>query len=346
MSAARAAVVGIAGPVLRPEEAALFAAHPPAGFILFKRNCESREQLALLNQQLRDLFPRRWVPILIDQEGGRVQRLGPPHWPALPPLRVLGRLDELDPVAGRAAVRLHATAIAGLLLEVGIDVVAAPCLDLKRPETTAAIGDRAFAADPLRVARLGRLYAEALLIQGVLPVIKHLPGHGRATCDSHLELPRVTATSTELEALDWRPFKAMADLPLAMTAHIVFEAIDPLLPATQSPIVIEEVIRGSIGFQGLLFSDDLSMAALDGPIEERAGRSLAAGCDLALHCNGKLDELEAVLTAIGDLPEATAERLQALQPQSHERGPAPESPAVGEALAELTSLLARVDAVV
>lgn len=336
MTAAVAAVVGLAGPTLSTAERSLFEALPPAGFILFKRNCVDRRQLADLTHSLRDLYPDRWVPILTDQEGGRVQRLAPPHWPALPPLRALGRLDEADAAAGEAATRLHAAAIAALLQEVGIDVVCAPCLDLLRPETTAAIGDRAFAADPDRVARLGRIAALTFMARGVLPVIKHLPGHGRATSDSHLELPRVTAPLAELQALDWRPFEALADLPLAMTAHIVFDAVDPERPATQSKRVIDEVIRGAIGFRGILFSDDLSMQALTGPIEQRATQALAAGCDLALHCNGKLDELESVLRTVGALPAATLERLLALQPK-----PAPDHLAVEPLLAELMPLIGR-----
>lgn len=325
MSEARAAVVGIAGTALNEDERALFARLPPAGFILFKRNCRSRPQLRALTASLRALFPERWVPILVDQEGGRVQRLGPPEWPSLPPVRALGRLDEADRRAGEAATRLHAGAIAAILREVGIDVVCAPCIDLLRPETTAAIGDRAFAAEPDRVARLGRVAAETFLARGVLPVIKHLPGHGRATCDSHLELPLVTAGRAVLDAEDWRPFKALADLPLAMTAHIVFAAIDPERPATHSPTVIAEVIWGAIGFRGLLLSDDLSMQALKGPIGPRAARAIAAGCDLALHCNGKPDELRAVLEAVPPLPGATAERLFALAPTAVEASPPAET---------------------
>jgi beta-N-acetylhexosaminidase len=334
LSGVGAVVVGIAGTELAAAERALFLDRPPAGFILFKRNCRSPAQLRDLTGTLKALFPERWVPILVDQEGGRVQRLSPPAWPSLPPLRALGRLAEIDPAKGAAATRCHARTIATMLGEVGIDVACAPCLDLLRPETTTAIGDRAFAADPALVAGLGRLYAETLLEHGVVPVIKHLPGHGRATCDSHLELPRVTAAASELDVADWRPFRALADLPMAMTAHIVFTAIDPARPATQSPKVIDQVIRGAIGFRGLLFSDDLSMQALAGPIAERATASLAAGCDLALHCNGELAELQAVLAAVPELPAERAARLQACAPQS------PVSPAPLEALlAELEAAL-------
>lgn len=319
MSRCSTAVVGIAGTALGAEERALFADQPPAGFILFKRNCAEPAQLRALTAELKALFPDRWVPILVDQEGGRVQRLAAPHWPAVPALRRVGELAERDPAAGEAAARLHATAIACMLRDAGLDVVCAPCLDLLRPETTSAIGDRAFAADPALVGRLGRVYAETLLAHGVVPVIKHLPGHGRATVDSHLELPRVTATRVELEATDFVAFLPLTAPPLgqrllAMTAHIVFDAIDPSRPATQSPVVIDEVIRSRIGYRGLLLSDDLSMEALAGPIETRALASLAAGCDLALHCNGELEEMAAVLAAVPALDATACERLQALAP--------------------------------
>ena len=339
MIGCRAAVVGIAGPSLTAAERALFLAEAPAGFILFRRNCQGPAQLAALVAELKALHPDRWLPVLVDQEGGRVQRLAPPHWPALPPARSIGALAEHDPLAGERAARAHAAATAAMLRDSGIDVVCAPCLDLLRPETTRAIGDRAFAADPLLVARLGTAYAEALLAGGVVPVIKHLPGHGRATVDSHLELPRVTAPRAELEATDWRAFSPLAAPPLGqrimgMTAHIVFDAIDAARPATQSPVVIEEVIRGAIGFRGLLFSDDLSMAALGGPVTARAMASLEAGCDLALHCNGELGELEAVLAAVPALPAEKLAALQALAP-----GAAPAGPSLEALLAEFDRCL-------
>ena len=335
MSGCRAAIVGIAGPALTVEERALFGAQPPAGFILFRRNCEHPEQLSTLAGELKALFPERWVPILVDQEGGRVQRLAAPRWPAVPALRRIGELAERDLALGEAAARLHATAIAAMLTACGLDVVCAPCLDLLRPETTTAIGDRALASDPALVGALGRVYAQTLLAHGVVPVIKHLPGHGRATIDSHLDLPRVDASRADLEASDFLAFEALALPPLgqqilAMTAHIVFRAIDPDRPATQSPVVIEDVIRGTIGYRGLLLSDDLSMEALAGPIETRALASLEAGCDLALHCNGKLEELIAVLDCVPDLDAARLERLQALAPAG-----AVELAALDDVLAEL-----------
>jgi beta-N-acetylhexosaminidase len=339
LSVCRAAVVGIAGTELSADERALFADRPPAGFILFKRNCAEPSQLRELTAELKALFPERWVPILVDQEGGRVQRMAPPHWPAVPALRRVGERAERDLAAGEAAARLHATAIAAMLTESGLDVVCAPCLDLLRPETTTAIGDRALAADAGVVGRLGRHYAEALLDQGVVPVIKHLPGHGRATVDSHLELPRVEAAKEELEAVDFAAFRPLVSLPLGqrimgMTAHIVFRAIDPDRPATQSRTVIEEVIIGSIGYRGLLLSDDLSMQALAGPIETRALASLTAGCDLALHCNGRFEELVAVLGSVPELDAGKAQRLQALAPAG-----ARAVAALGDVLAEFDMLL-------
>ena len=339
MSGCRAAIVGVAGTALGAEERALFLAQPPAGFILFTRNCAEPDQLRALTAELKALFPERWVPIMVDQEGGRVQRLATPCWPSLPALRRIGELAELDMAEGEAAARVHATAIAVMLTTAGLDVVCAPCLDLLRPETTTAIGDRALAADPALVGALGRVYAQTLLVHGVVPVIKHLPGHGRATIDSHLDLPRVDATRDDLEASDFLAFKPLVEPPLgqhilAMTAHIVFRAIDPDRPATQSPIVIEEVIRGSIGYRGLLLSDDLSMEALAGPIERRALASLEAGCDLALHCNGKLEELIAVLHAVPAAETATLDRLQALAPA----GPR-DVAALDDVLAELETRL-------
>ena len=332
----RAAIVGLQGVVIGAEERRLFHLQPPAGFILFARNCVEPAQVAALTRELRGLFPGRQVPVLIDQEGGRVMRLRPPHWPALPAAARIGALAEAD--IGRAveAAGRLGRAIGEELRAVGIDVDCAPCLDVGRPETTAAIGSRAFAADPILVGRLGRTVAEGLLQAGVLPVIKHLPGHGRATVDSHELLPVVDAGRAELEALDFVPFRMNADLPLAMTAHVVFEAIDPGSPATHSAKVIGEAIRGEIGFGGILLSDDLGMKALGGSFGERAERALAAGCDIALHCSGDAAETLAVLEAAGELPAATLERLDALLQQTASCRPA----ARGLALARLNELLA------
>ena len=332
----RAAIVGLQGVTIGAEERQLFRRQPPSGFILFARNCVEPAQVAALTRELRGLFPGRQVPVLIDQEGGRVMRLRPPHWPALPAAARIGALAEAD--IGRAveAAGRLGRAIGEELRAVGIDVDCAPCLDVGRPETTAAIGSRAFAADPILVGRLGRTVAEGLLQAGVLPVIKHLPGHGRATVDSHELLPVVDAGRAELEALDFVPFRMNADLPLAMTAHVVYTAIDPELPATQSATVIGEVIRGAIGFRGILLSDDLGMKALGGTFADRAAQARAAGCDIALHCSGDLGEAGEVLGAAGDLAEAVSDRLSSALAEA---GQAPAAPR-GAALARLNELLA------
>lgn len=260
--------------------------------------------------ELHGLAPAE-VPlcVAIDQEGGRVQRLGPPHWRAMPAAARFGDLAARDAAAGRRAVALNARLLGDELAACGISADCAPVLDLCYPETHEIIGDRAFARAPALVAELGRVFCDGLAAAGVLPIVKHMPGHGRATVDSHLELPRVDASLADLEANDFAAFRALADAPWAMTAHIVFEAVDPERPATVSPRVIHEVIRGTIGFDGVIVSDDLSMEALSGAISERAQASLAAGCDLVLHCNGEPDEMSALAGALGDMTAATSERL-------------------------------------
>ncbi len=304
----RAVIFGCEGLALTPWETGFFAETDPLGFILFARNCDSPGQVQALVRSLRESVGRDDAPVLIDQEGGRVQRLKPPHWRAAPASGRFGRLAEVDLASAREAVRLNAQIIAAELAALGIDVDCLPCLDLQRPEGHAVIGDRSFGPEPSLVADLGRACCAGLMTGGVLPVIKHMPGHGRAVVDSHLELPRVAASRDELEALDFVPFRHLADMPLGMTAHIVFEAIDPDQPATTSAVVIEEVIRGSIGFQGLLLTDDLSMEALDGTIGDRATRALGAGCDIALHCNGERDEMEAAAKAVGPMTGSAARR--------------------------------------
>lgn len=297
----RAAVVGLAGSGLTDEERALFRENPPAGFILFGRNCRDPEQVRRLVRELRATIGEPEAPVLIDQEGGRVARLQPPHWPKRPPLRRIGELAERDSEAAREAAWLHARLTAADLQPLGITVNCSPVLDLGLEGQTDAIGDRAFSGDPDVVALLGRATVEGHLAGGVLPVIKHLPGHGRATVDSHAGLPCVEAGLTELDEADWRPFKANADAPIGMTAHILFRTLDASACATQSARIIREIIRGEIGFSGLLLSDDLSMEALGGSLGQRAAAARAAGCDLALHCNGRLDEMAAVLDASGPL---------------------------------------------
>ncbi len=287
-------IVGCSGPELTPDERAFFRDAEPWGFILFKRNIGTPAQVAALTADLRASVGRADAPVLIDQEGGRVQRMGPPHWPAYPAGRAYGRLYANDPVAGREIARLAARLVAHDLLSVGVTVDCLPVLDVPVRGAHDVIGDRAYGDDPATVAVLGRAAAEGLLAGGVLPVIKHVPGHGRAFSDSHLELPVVDAPRDELERHDFAPFRVLADMPLAMTAHVVYADIDPARPATTSHIVMTQIIRGSIGYDGLVMSDDLSMNALSGTLAERAVAAFAAGCDVALHCNGQLDEMKAI----------------------------------------------------
>jgi len=332
---ARPAIVAVAGPALAAEEAALFARRPPAGVILFARNCRDRVQLRRLVSDLRTTCGPRPLLLLVDQEGGRVQRLRPPEWRALPAMAAVGALAARDPEAGLCAARLVGRLIAHDLAEVGIDATAAPCLDLAFPDTTEAIGDRSFGPDPELVGRLGRALLDGLAQGAVLGVIKHMPGHGRARLDSHHTLPVVRATAAELARADLRPFAACADAPLGMTAHLVYEALDPERPATLSPRLIRETIRGAIGFRGLLLSDDLNMGALAGPLPERASAALAAGCDLVLACRGDLAETAALLDALPPCDERLEERLATLLDR-----PAPRAPLdSASAAAELDRLL-------
>lgn len=302
-------ISGCAGATLSRDEIAFFRDAEPWGFILFKRNCESPDQIRRLCDGLREAVGRD-APILIDQEGGRVQRLGPPQWPAYPTGRTFGDLYADDPERGLAAARLGARLIAADLAALGIDVDCLPVLDVPVEGAHDVIGHRAYWTTPEPVAELGLAAAAGLLDGGVLPVIKHIPGHGRAGVDSHLSLPVVEASRERLEATDFPPFRAAAALPLAMTAHVVYTAIDPDRPATTSATVIDEVIRGFIGFDGCLMSDDVSMEALSGTIAARTAAALEAGCDLALHCNGKLAEMIAVAGASRALSGRAAERAE------------------------------------
>ncbi|MGQ9371813.1 beta-N-acetylhexosaminidase [Azospirillum sp. A39] len=307
--APRAIVLGCAGPALDREERAFLRDADPFGFILFRRNCETPDQVRALVADLREAAGRPDAPVLIDQEGGRVARLRPPHWPAHPPARAFGALAERAPAAGREAARLNGRLLAHMLLEVGVTVDCAPVCDVPVEGAHDIIGDRAFGRDPDLVAELARATAEGLMAGGVLPVIKHIPGHGRAFADSHAELPVVDAPRAELEATDFAPFRALADLPLAMVAHVVLKALDAHAPASTSAAVIGGVVRGpAIGFDGLLFSDDLSMGALSGDAGERTRAVLAAGCDVALHCNGDMNEMKAVAAAAPPLSDAAARR--------------------------------------
>jgi beta-N-acetylhexosaminidase len=310
-AAPRAVVFGCAGETLSPDERDFFTAADPLGFCLFARNCRDPGQLRDLIEALRDAVGRDDAPILIDQEGGRVARLVPPHWRRYPAAARLAALPEAE-----EAVRLAMRLIADDLAALGITIDAAPVLDLPVPGADAVIGDRAYGAEPAGVATLGRAACEGLLAGGVLPIIKHIPGHGRATVDSHRDCPRVSTPHAMLSTTDFAPFRALAAMPWAMTAHVVYTAIDPDQPATLSPRIIEEVIRGEIGFDGVLVSDDLSMGALGGGLGERAARAIAAGCDLALHCNGEMAEMAAVAEntpPLSDLAAARVARAEALR---------------------------------
>ncbi|HTR88253.1 MAG TPA: beta-N-acetylhexosaminidase [Reyranella sp.] len=311
MAAPRAVIFGCAGLDLTPDERAFFRDSDPLGFILFARNVDTPEQVRRLTEELRSCVARAEAPILVDQEGGRVARLRPPHWRKAPPARLFGDLYARDPAAGLDACRLNARLIAADVASVGFDVDCLPVLDIAFPETHAVIGDRAYAAQPEAVAALGRAAAEGLMAEGVMPVIKHIPGHGRATVDSHDSLPRVTASREALERTDFLPFKLLADLPWAMTGHLLFDAVDPAAAITVSVRGVKEVIRGHIGFDGLLLSDDLSMQALGGGLGERAERSLAAGCDIALHCNGRRGEMAEIAGRTGPMTAAAARRFEA-----------------------------------
>ena len=300
-SPTHACILGCAGLTLTAEERAFVADVRPWGFILFKRNADNPDQVRALVDALRASVGRCDAPVLIDQEGGRVQRLGPPHWRRYPPGAVYGRLAANDPLQRREITRLGARLIAHDLAALGINGDCLPVLDVPQPGAHDIIGDRAYGRTADEIAILGRAAAEGLIAGGVLPVIKHIPGHGRAGADSHLALPRVDASLDDLTTIDFAPFRVLSDMPMAMTAHVVYTAIDRLRPATTSRKVIGRTIRGAIGFDGLLMSDDLSMKALSGDFTERARAALAAGCDVVLHCNGDMAEMTAVVAGTGEL---------------------------------------------
>lgn len=327
----KACLFGLAGLQLTAQERAFFAEIQPLGFILFARNIQNPDQVRALVAALRQCVGRQDAPVLIDQEGGRVARLKPPHWQRLP---AAARIAALPPEQAAEAAWLAGRLIAADVASVGIDVACAPVLDVLQPDVgTDVIGDRSFGNDPGIVARLGRAMADGLLAGGVLPVAKHIPGHGRAQVDSHHALPRVSASLAELEATDFSPFRALGDLPIGMTAHIVFEAIDPNLPATQSPAMIAQIVRGSIGFDGFLLSDDVCMSALSGSLGGRTSLALAAGCDAVLHCNGNFVEMQEVAAASPALAGKAWERWQRI------KRPAAQSFDPAEGAARLASLL-------
>src|SRR6266852_5356545 len=304
----RAFITGVSGPELTAAEREFIAAERPWGFILFKRNIETPAQVILLVRELRAAIGNPDAPVLIDQEGGRVQRLGPPHWPVYPPGAAFGVLYDIDRAAGLTAARLSARLMAADLVELGVTVDCLPLADVPVAGADAVIGNRAYGTEPDKVAAIARAVTEGLEQGGILPVLKHIPGHGRATADTHFRLPEVDTPKAELEQTDFAAFQPLADLPMAMTAHVVFSALDPAQPATTSATIIRQVIRGVIGFQGLLVSDDVSMNALAGSIAERTRAIIAAGCDMVLHCNGKLDEMREVAAETPELSGKALER--------------------------------------
>ena len=304
----QAAIYGIEGTELTRDERAFFADADPAGFILFRRNCECRDQLVRLTSALREVSGRPEVPILIDQEGGRVARMRPPEWPAFPAGEAFDRLYQLAPSSAIEAARSNARALGLMLNEVGVNVDCLPMLDVRQPGATDIVGDRALGSDPMQVSALGRAILDGLHSAGVLGVIKHMPGHGRALVDSHKELPIVLADEEDL-AVDLEPFERLRGAAMGMTAHVVYTAWDSERPGSQSPIVIHDIIRERIGFDGFLMSDDIGMEALSGDHGQRAAACVAAGCDVALHCDGQMENMRLVADAVPALSQEGEARL-------------------------------------
>jgi len=304
----QAAIYGIERLALSDDERSFFRDADAAGFILFKRNCETREQLLRLTDSLRDLYGRDDVPILIDQEGGRVARMRPPEWPAFPAAERFALLYQKAPSSAIEAARSNARALGLMLRGVGVNVNALPLLDVRQEGASDIIGDRALGSEPMQVAALGRAVLDGMASAGVVGIIKHMPGHGRALVDSHKELPVVVATAEELET-DLEPFERLSGAPMGMTAHVVYTAWDPERPASMSPTVIGNIIRERIGFGGFLMSDDIGMEALQGDFASRSAGVVAAGCDVALHCSGKMDEMVAVASGVPPLSAEGEARL-------------------------------------
>lgn len=299
-------IFGVSGHELTSDERAFFKQAEPLGYIFFKRNCGTVAQMKALTDSLRDLSGRADLPILIDQEGGRVARMVPPEWPAFPAGAAFDALYDVAPISAIEAARANAQALAMMLAEVGVTVNCAPLLDVRQADVTPAIGDRSFGGDPMRVAALGQAMLEGMRRGGVVGVVKHMPGHGRALVDSHYDLPHVKADAAALE-VDLEPFARLNDAPMGMTCHVVFEAWDAERPATLSPRVISEIVRGRIGFDGLLMTDDIDMKALSGTAGEKASQALAAGCDVVLDCWARMDEMVEIAALIGDAtPECVA----------------------------------------
>jgi len=332
----QAAIYGVEAFELTNSERDFFRDAEPAGFILFKRNCDTRDQVLRLTDSFRDLTGRADLPILIDQEGGRVARMKPPEWPAFPAAERFADLYQAAPSSAIEAVRSNARAIALMLRDVGVNVDALPLLDVRQPGATDIIGDRALGSEPMQVAALGRAVLDGLASAGVVGIVKHMPGHGRALVDSHKELPFVTASAEELE-IDLEPFERLSWAPMGMTAHVVYEAWDPERPGSMSPIVIGEIIRGRIGFDGFLMSDDIGMEALAGDFSTRAAGVVAAGCDAALHCSGRMEEMVAVASAVPPMtPEGEVRLARAMASTRNE----PDAPDFAQSIATRDTLLA------
>ena len=335
------AIFGLSATVLTAEERAFFRDADPAGYIIFGRNIANRGQLRALTDSLREIHGRQKTFICIDQEGGRVARMKPPEWLAYPTGEAFDRLYDLAPASAIEAARANAEAIGHDLAEVGITVDCLPLLDVRQPDANNVIGDRALGSEPMRVAALGRAVLDGLARAGVAGTIKHMPGHGRTTTDTHKAMPTVTATLAELEA-DIAPFRSLADAPIGMTGHLLFTAWDAENPATLSPYVIEEVIRGQIGFDGLLLTDDLDMEALSGTVPSRAARAVAAGCDIALNCWARMEDMIGICYALPDMSAKTHARLErALSATSIARQPLGDQ---GALIAKRDALLALVQA--
>ena len=304
----QAAIYGLSGPELTADERAFFRDADPAGYILFARNCVDRTQVRSLTDALRDIHPRPDLPILIDQEGGRVARMKPPEWPVFPCGEAFDRLYQCAPSSAIEAARMNSRALALVLSEVGVNVDCLPVLDVRQPGASDIVGDRAMGDNPMQVSALGRAVLDGLASAGVIGVVKHMPGHGRALVDSHKELPLVSATEEELE-IDLEPFERLRNAPMGMVAHILFMAWDKDRPSSLSPTIIQSIIRDRIGFDGFLMSDDIGMEALSGTPGERAAATVAAGCDVALHCSGTMEEMVSVASAVQALSADGEARL-------------------------------------
>ena len=334
----QAAIYGLSGPELTADERAFIADADPTGFILFKRNCETPEQVLRLTNSLRAISGRDDLPILIDQEGGRVARMRPPEWPSFPAGERFADLFSLAPASAIEAARSNARAIGLMLRASGINVDCLPMLDVRQEGASDIIGDRALGSNPMQVSALGRAMLDGLASAGVVGVMKHIPGHGRALVDSHHALPVVTATDEELD-IDLEPFERLARAPMAMVAHVLYTAWDAERPASQSPIVIEDIIRKRIGFDGFLMSDDSNMGALTGTQVARAVACVQAGCDVALPCNGVLADNIEIASALGEVTPEGAERLERAMAGTRVDGDGPD---LAEARAKRDELLALV----